>query len=460
MTRPPPPPPPPPFAQVAAAEPDANSGDVILAKDTASLAAVAERSVMNKLPSGHYKLLGFARETGGPVEPEEEPPPPVELEGLTPMARARLTHLLRTHVVDNVRQRIEAGHQDFVNELRICTVVFLGVPSLLEPASQSAVAAGSPVGHMQAVMRAVQRRLAVSEGSLLQFRMDEKGFIMIGAFGLPGKTHEDDAVRGLRAALAITQALKELGACGRIGVTTGQLFCACVGAAARAEYSVFGDTVNLAARLMVKSTPGDVWCDASTWSMARRRFRFVELEPMKLKGKAALTQAFRVSPPTLLQQRQKGEALLRQKGGQHPAMRSGLHLPTRSGPGGGSSRVGLSGGGWSDAEGIDGADAGAAGDEPLFGRDQQLEDLMHATHRCVSIHAGGLLLVNGEVNTPRSMLYPLRGYLFPHVVSTPHLTSCAAPPAPVCAYTDTSLGLHSPHRPPASASIPSIPCGR
>ena len=38
--------------------------------------------------------------------------------------------------------------------------------------------------------------------------MDEKGFLMIGAFGLPGKTHEDDAVRGLRAALYIIQSLK------------------------------------------------------------------------------------------------------------------------------------------------------------------------------------------------------------------------------------------------------------
>ena len=34
------------------------------------------------------------------------------------------------HVLDNVRQRLEAGHRDFINEIRVCTVVFLGFPSL------------------------------------------------------------------------------------------------------------------------------------------------------------------------------------------------------------------------------------------------------------------------------------------------------------------------------------------
>ena len=34
------------------------------------------------------------------------------------------------HVLDNVRQRIEAGLRDFVSEIRVCTVLFLGFPSL------------------------------------------------------------------------------------------------------------------------------------------------------------------------------------------------------------------------------------------------------------------------------------------------------------------------------------------
>lgn len=40
------------------------------------------------------------------------------------------------------------------------------------------------------------------------------------------------------------------------GVTTGQLLCACVGSKARLEYTVYGDAINLSARLMVKAREG------------------------------------------------------------------------------------------------------------------------------------------------------------------------------------------------------------
>lgn len=41
-----------------------------------------------------------------------------------------------------------------------------------------------------------------------QFRCDEKGFLAICAFGLPGRSHEDGPARGIQAALAIVEAIK------------------------------------------------------------------------------------------------------------------------------------------------------------------------------------------------------------------------------------------------------------
>ena len=38
--------------------------------------------------------------------------------------------LLRLHVMDSVRLRLEAGHRDFISELRHCTLLFVGFPSL------------------------------------------------------------------------------------------------------------------------------------------------------------------------------------------------------------------------------------------------------------------------------------------------------------------------------------------
>ena len=42
----------------------------------------------------------------------------------------------------------------------------------------------------------------------MQARCDEKGFLAVAAFGLPGNTHEDGPGRALAAALAITSKLQ------------------------------------------------------------------------------------------------------------------------------------------------------------------------------------------------------------------------------------------------------------
>jgi class 3 adenylate cyclase len=101
---------------------------------------------------------------------------------------------------------------------------------------------------------AFQERSWRAEGALLmtllcapcaQFRCDEKGFLAICAFGLPGRSHEDGPARGIQTALAIVEAVKRRGGRACCGVTTGHLFCAMVGSQRRSEYTVFGNAINL-----------------------------------------------------------------------------------------------------------------------------------------------------------------------------------------------------------------------
>ena len=68
---------------------------------------------------------------------------------------------------------------------------------------------------------------------------------------------------------------------GVVGVTTGQLLCACVGSDMRSEYTVYGDAVNLSARLMVKAASGlgSVLCDYTTHQLGAA---FVKPEPIKV----------------------------------------------------------------------------------------------------------------------------------------------------------------------------------
>ena len=45
-------------------------------------------------------------------------------------ARSQALEVLRMHLPDTLAQRIEAGHLAFINEIRVCTVLFIGFPSL------------------------------------------------------------------------------------------------------------------------------------------------------------------------------------------------------------------------------------------------------------------------------------------------------------------------------------------
>ncbi len=89
--------------------------------------------------------------------------------------------------------------------------------------------------------------------------------------------------------------MKAVGGQGCIGVTTGQLLCACVGSRIRAEYTVFGDSINLSARLMCKATAGmgDILCDYSTQHMATAAAVYTRLEPLVVRHVHCLsTQAW------------------------------------------------------------------------------------------------------------------------------------------------------------------------
>jgi hypothetical protein len=64
------------------------------------------------------------------------------------------------------------------------------------------------VAAVQFTVQCVQEVMHKWDGSFMQFRCDEKGFVAICAFGLPGHTHEDNASRGILAALDLLKRIK------------------------------------------------------------------------------------------------------------------------------------------------------------------------------------------------------------------------------------------------------------
>jgi class 3 adenylate cyclase/tetratricopeptide (TPR) repeat protein len=83
----------------------------------------------------------------------------------------------------------------------------------------------------------------------------------------------------------------------RIGVNQGNVFAGDIGPQYRRTYTVMGDTVNLAARLMAKAPPGEIYATESVLDRSSTQFGVRELEPFSVKGKALPVHAWSVGAP-------------------------------------------------------------------------------------------------------------------------------------------------------------------
>lgn len=130
------------------------------------------------------------------------------------------------------------------------------------------------------------------------------GDAVMVVFGAPVE-QADHAARGVACGIAMQGALaamNESSAFGAarvveigIGVNTGPLVAGSLGSDARAEYTVIGDTVNVAARLTSAAKPGDVLVGAAT----ARASGYSALEPqppLTVKGKSQPLDVFRAVP--------------------------------------------------------------------------------------------------------------------------------------------------------------------
>lgn len=80
-----------------------------------------------------------------------------------------------------------------------------------------------PLQNVQNVVETLQTRMRQFEGSFVQFRCDEKGFLAICAFGLAGSHHADDASRAIVSAVQIISDIQKRGIQTCVGITTGNV---------------------------------------------------------------------------------------------------------------------------------------------------------------------------------------------------------------------------------------------
>ena len=108
------------------------------------------------------------------------------------------------------------------------------------------------------------------------------GDALMAVFGIP-TVHEDDALRALRAALEMRDAVREMGEIqARIGVNTGDVLAR---DPTQGESLVVGDAVNVAARLEQAAEPGEVLVGEATWALVGHAARGEQVASIAAKGK-------------------------------------------------------------------------------------------------------------------------------------------------------------------------------
>jgi predicted ATPase/class 3 adenylate cyclase len=189
------------------------------------------------------------------------------------------------------RERLAAGHGAWIGELRQVSILFA------QPGGLDQTQADAPARLQAAVDDAL--RVAVRfQGHVHEVGIDDKGAVLILAFGLPPHGPENTAERGVRAALELEAALTARGHRASIGVTTGLCYCGVIGSPLRRSFAIVGDPMNLAARLMESAADPAavgprVLCDASSARGSGARLALDALAPLRLKGKARPVPVFR-----------------------------------------------------------------------------------------------------------------------------------------------------------------------
>lgn len=200
---------------------------------------------------------------------------------------------------DEMARFVSTGLRDYLAtgvaepEHRISTIGFVkfkGVDAMLQASGHDAVAEA-----LDYLVSAVQEAADAEGVTFLGSDIDADGGKLILTAGVPTSQHDDEG-RMLRATRRILDADGELAV--RIGVNRGHVFSGDVGNPHRRTYTVMGDTVNLAARLMAAAPAGSLYAAPSVLERASTLYRTEALEPFHVKGKEHPVQAYEVFEET------------------------------------------------------------------------------------------------------------------------------------------------------------------
>jgi class 3 adenylate cyclase len=303
-----------------------NTGGGQLLLDQAT-AAIVGRDGMTSRGEGFYLLRDAAQAETGGYEIHAEArrargaipwtASPQSILGQIEVA-LRQIQAISPYLAAELVERLVApsARRQFTSQFRPTTVLFCnftGPEALLEAWGQAGVQRVTSL--LDAYFKAMNGVVARYGGIISRIDPYSKGSKMLILFGAP-VAHEDDTQRAVSAALAMNAELdllendwrkryaRHLPAGWdapliqhRIGVTVGQTYAGQVGSSTRREYTVMGDEVNLAARLMSNAEMGRILVSQQVYAVTQDFFLITPRQEIRVKGKREPVPIYQVEGP-------------------------------------------------------------------------------------------------------------------------------------------------------------------
>ena len=188
---------------------------------------------------------------------------------------------IRTHLLSGTG---ESEHRP----IAVAFVQFSGTDALMGDAGPAGLAMA-----LDECVRNVQAATQAHEVTFFESDINRDGGKIMLTAGAP-RSAGDDEERMLRAARLVVDRAGALPL--RAGVNRGHVFAGDFGPEFRRTYSVKGDAINLAARVMAKARPGQVLATRDAVARSGTLFQTDALEPFMVKGKAKPVHAVSVGP--------------------------------------------------------------------------------------------------------------------------------------------------------------------
>jgi adenylate cyclase len=207
-------------------------------------------------------------------------------------------NIIKKDIPDTLVKKILGVKDTIEKERRNVTVIFADISGFttmsekLDPEELTAL--------MNECFRKLSMMVYRYEGIIDKFIGD----CVMAIFGAP-VTHEDDPERAVLAGLDMQTAIREVNArldISRVhkqleihtGINSGEVIAGKVGSDLQMDYTVMGDTVNVAQRLKDIAAPGTIVVGPETFRRTKHAFDYIGSEPVQLKGKVESVNPYEV----------------------------------------------------------------------------------------------------------------------------------------------------------------------